>query len=79
MGSNPTKPTNFTKALNFHKISFIIKIIKTYLKGGEDMIIRSWVICLTGGIFFWPDVPEPFKERLAIELKKIGAENLITE
>ena len=62
-----------------YKVAFIIKIIKTYLKGGENMIIKSWVICLTGGIFFWSDVPEPFKEKLAEELKKIGAENLITE
>ena len=43
------------------------------------MIIRSWVICLTGGIFFWPDVPEVFRERLRKELKEIGAEDLITE
>ena len=43
------------------------------------MIIKSWIICLTGGIFVWSDVPKPFKEELAIELKKIGAENLITE
>ena len=62
-----------------YKVSFIIKIIKTYLKGGEDMIIKSWIICLTGGIFVWSDVPPVFKEELAIELKKIGAENLITE
>jgi len=62
-----------------YKVSFIIKIIKTYLRGGEDMVIRSWIICLTGGIFFWPDVPEPFKERLRKELKEIGAEDLITE
>ena len=62
-----------------YKIVFILKIIKVYLKGGDRMIIKSWIICLTGGIFKWTDVPAPFKEELAIELKKIGAENLITE
>ena len=62
-----------------YKVSFIIKIIKIYLKGGEDMVIKSWIICLTGGIFFWPDVPPVFKERLRKELKEIGAEDLITD
>lgn len=43
------------------------------------MVIKSWIICLTGGIFFWPDVSEVFRERLRKELKEIGAEDLITE
>lgn len=62
-----------------YKIVFILKIIKVYLKGGDEMVIRSWIICLTGGIFFWPDVPGVFRERLRKELKEIGAEDLITE
>lgn len=61
------------------KLKFFFYCINLCLRGGEEMVIKSWIICLTGGIFFWPDVPKVFRERLRKELKEIGAEDLITE
>lgn len=61
------------------KIRFFFYCINLGLKGGEDMIVRSWVIVIVAGIYFYKDVPDPFKQKVAEELKKMELEDLIVE